>query len=110
MSDFDITIARFDNTVRKNGHFSYRRDSVAPLSGSPCVHSSNAAPVPYHPGSMTRDWLQDSTHGMARRSEMAVVCLREAGRLPMLRAPISATGVDISKYCTNPGVSCTNSP
>ena len=66
-------------------------------------------PVPYQPGSITRDWLQASTHGMARRSEIAVVGLREAGLLPMFSAPISLTGVDALKYSTKPGVSCTNS-
>ena len=43
---------------------------------------------------MTRDWLHASTHGIARRSEIDVVGLREVGRLPMLSAPISLTGVD----------------
>ena len=65
--------------------------------------------MPYQPGSITRDWLQASTHGMARRSEIAVVGLREAGLLPMLSAPISLTGVDALKYSTKPGVSCTSS-
>ena len=32
---------------------------------------------------MTRDWLQASTHGMARRSEIDVVGLRDVGLLPM---------------------------
>ena len=65
--------------------------------------------MPYQPGSITLDWLHASTHGMARRSEIDVVGLRDAGRLPMLRAPISLTGVDALKYSTNPGVSCTSS-
>ena len=54
-------------------------------------------PVPYQPGSITRDWLQASTHGMARRSEIDVVGLRDVGLLPMLSAPISLTGVDALK-------------
>ena len=54
-------------------------------------------PVPYQPGSMTRDWLQASTHGIARRSEIDVVGLREVGLLPMFSAPISPTGVDALK-------------
>ena len=66
-------------------------------------------PVPYQPGSITRDWLHASTHGIARRSEIDVVGLREVGRLPMLSAPISLTGVDALKYSTKPGVSWTNS-
>ena len=58
---------------------------------------------------MTRDWLHASTHGIARRSEIDVVGLRDVGLLPMLSAPISPTGVDALKYSTNPGVSWTNS-
>ena len=65
--------------------------------------------MPYQPGSITRDWLQASTHGMARRSEIDVVGLRDVGLLPMFSAPISLTGVDALKYSTKPGVSCTNS-
>ena len=65
--------------------------------------------MPYQPGSITRDWLQDITHGIARRSEIEVVGLREAGRLPMLSVADLATGVDAWKYSTKPGVSCTNS-
>ena len=61
--------------------------------------------MPYHPGSITRDCVQDSTHGMARRSEIFSVCLRDAGRLPMFSAPISDNGVDVVKYSTKPGVS-----
>jgi hypothetical protein len=38
---------------------------------------------------------------------MAVVFLREAGRLPMLSAAISAITVDSQKYCSKPGVSYT---
>lgn len=59
--------------------------------------------MPYQPGSMTRDWDQERTQGMARRSEMAVVCLRDAGRDPMLRSPISARGVEEVKYSMKPG-------
>ncbi len=73
------------------------------------IHCSNAEPVPYQPGSMTRDWLHASTHGMARRSVIEVVGLRDVGRLPMLSDPISLTGVEALKYSTKPGVSCTNS-
>ena len=58
---------------------------------------------------MTRDWLHASTHGMARRSEIEVVGLRDVGRLPMFSDPISLTGVDALKYSTKPGVLCTNS-
>ena len=65
--------------------------------------------MPYQPGSITRDWLQASTHGMARRSAIEEVGLRDVGRLPMFSDPISLTGVDAMKYSTKPGVSCTNS-
>ena len=100
----------FDSTVRKNGQ---RRIQVPqdlePGRRRSAIHSSNADPVPYQPGSITRDWLHASTHGMARRSEIDVVGLREVGRLPMFSAPISLTGVDALKYSTKPGVSWTNS-
>lgn len=64
--------------------------------------------MPYQPGSITRDCVHESTHGIARRSEIFSVCLRDAGRLPMLRAPISDRGVEVVKYSTNPGVSWTS--
>ena len=66
-------------------------------------------PVPYQPGSITRDWLHAITHGIARRSEIDDVGLRDVGRLPMFSAPISLTGVDCRKYSTKPSVSWTNS-
>ena len=53
--------------------------------------------MPYQPGSITRDWLQASTHGIARRSEICVVGFRDVGRLPMFSAPISLTGVEALK-------------
>jgi hypothetical protein len=56
-----------------------------------------AEPKPYQPGSMMRHWAQLNTHGMARRSSMAVDFLREAGRLPMLSAAISEITVDSQK-------------
>src|ERR1700737_3705033 len=99
----------FDRTVRKNGQRRYRSLSTSRRPSPPEIHCSTADPVPYQPGSITRDWLHASTHGIARRSEMDVVCLRHVGRLPMLSAPISLTGVDAMKYSTNPGVSWTNS-
>src|SRR5438270_8935752 len=103
----------FDSTLRKNGHRSYRPCRVftrsASLSGPAAIHCSKADPVPYQPGSITRDCVHASTHGMARRSEIDSVGLREVGRLPMFSDPISLTGVDAMKYSTKPGVSCTNS-
>ena len=55
---------------RKNGHRRYRSRSTSSRPSPSSIHSSNAVPVPYQPGSITRDWLQASTHGMARRSEI----------------------------------------
>ena len=49
-----------------------------------CHRASIAVPTPNQPGSMTRDCDHESTHGIARRSSMLRVGLREAGRLPML--------------------------
>src|ERR1044071_2351784 len=97
MSAFASTCAMLDSTVEKNGHRTERSRSTSSLPSPPATHSSNAVPVPYQPGSMTRDWLQASTHGMARRSEMDVVGLRDVGRLPMFSAPISLSGVDALK-------------
>src|ERR1700694_1803745 len=105
MSDLASTWAMFDSTVRKNGHRRYRSCNTSSRPSPSEIHSSNADPVPYQPGSITRDWLQASTHGIARRSEIDVVGLRDVGRLPILRSPISLTGVDALKYSTKPGVS-----
>src|SRR6202011_6327782 len=99
----------FDRTVRKNGQRRYRSCSSSRRPSPPEIHCSNADPVPYQPGSITRDWLHASTHGMARRSEIDSVGLRDEGLLPMLSDPISLTGVEALKYSTKPGVSCTNS-
>ena len=68
-------------------------------------YSLTAEPKPYQPGSMMRHWAQLNTHGMARRSSMAVDFLREAGRLPMFSAAISEITVDSQKYCSKPSVS-----
>src|ERR1700757_3434806 len=95
-----------DSTLRKNGQRSYKscRTATRSFSGPAAIHCSNAEPVPYQPGSMTRDWLQASTHGMARRSAIDCVGLREGGRLPILSDPISLTGVEALKYSTKPVV------
>src|SRR5271157_550247 len=99
----------FDSTLRKNGQRSYNSCRIstrsASLSGPAVIHCSNADPVPYQPGSITRDWLHASTQGMARRSAIEAVGLRDVGRLPMFSDPISLTGVDAVKYSTKPGVS-----
>ena len=67
--------------------------------------SFTALPKPNQPGSMTRHCDQLKTQGMARRSSIAVLFLREAGRLPMLSAAISLITVDSQKYCSKPSVS-----
>ena len=60
--------------------------------------------MPYQPGSMIRAWLQENTHGMARRSSMRVDAVRDAGRLPMLSSAISRSGVAARNHSTNPSV------
>ena len=62
------------------------------LPSSPAIQPSIADPVPYQPGSITRDWHQPNTQGIARRSAI-VGRLRDAGRLPMSSAPSSLIGV-----------------
>ena len=49
------------------------------------------------PGSIARACDQLKTHGMARKSSMAVEFVREAGRLPIFRSEISGKGVDWRK-------------
>ena len=56
-----------------------------------------SVPKPYQPGSITRDWDQANTQGMARRSAIGWTAVREAGRLPIFRSAISLTGVDWRK-------------
>jgi ribosomal protein S14 len=56
-----------------------------------------ALPKPYQPGSIKRHCAQENTHGIARRSSMARVFLREAGRLPMFSVEISLMTVDSQK-------------
>ncbi len=69
------------------------------------IQASTALPKPYHPGSISRHCAQLNTQGMARRSSIARVFLREAGRLPMLSVEISVMTVEAQKYSTNPSVS-----
>ena len=64
-----------------------------------------ADPKPYQAGNATRHWPQLKLQGMARRSSMARVALREAGREPMLSSAISRIGVALKKYSVNSGVS-----
>jgi hypothetical protein len=56
-----------------------------------------AEPKPYQPGSVRRHWPQLKPQGMARRSSMAWVALRDAGREPILSSAISRIGVLLKK-------------
>src|SRR5665213_1687606 len=99
MLRFDLasTISILATVARKKGEAACRRlrPSRPPsLARSPPLA---AAPKPYQPGSMTRDWDQENTHGMARRSAMRLEAVREAGREPIFRSAISLTGVDWRK-------------
>ena len=69
------------------------------------MKSFTAEPKPNQPGSISRHCAQENTQGMARRSEIAVVFLREAGREPMLSVAISVMTVDDQKYFSKPSVS-----
>ena len=64
-----------------------------------------AVPKPYQPGSIRRHWAQLKTQGIARRSSMLRVFLREAGRLPILSVAISPITVDSQKKRSKPSVS-----
>ena len=68
-----------------------------PLSGFSLIHVSTALPNPYHPGNINRHCAQLNTQGMARRSSISRVFLREAGRLPMFRVAISVMTVEAQK-------------
>jgi len=59
--------------------------------------SRTAVPKPYQPGSIRRHCDHENTQGIARKSAIAVVCLREAGREPMLSVAISVMTVDYQK-------------
>ena len=54
-------------------------------------------PKPYQPGRATRHWPQLKLHGIARRSSIARLALRDAGREPMLSSAISRIGVALKK-------------
>ena len=68
-----------------------------PLSGCCDIQVSTALPKPYQPGSISRHCAQLNTQGMARRSSMSRVFLRDAGRLPMLSVEISVITVEAQK-------------
>jgi hypothetical protein len=70
-----------------------RRSALSPSAIQPPM----ALPKPYQPGSSRRHWPHEKPHGMARRSSMRLVDLREAGREPMFSSAISAIGVAAKK-------------
>ena len=76
-----------------------------PLPGCCAIQASTALPKPYQPGSISRHCAQLNTQGIARRSSMARVFLRDAGRLPMFSVAISVITADAQKYSSKPGVS-----
>ena len=78
------TMSMFASRAWKNGHSRYMACSIAmPSSGCAASQALTAVPKPYQPGSIRRHCAQLNTQGIARRSSMLRVCLREAGRLPM---------------------------
>src|SRR6478752_1141031 len=102
---FANTMSMFDSSVRKNGHsrcISCRKDM--PFSGCALSHAATALPKPNQPGNIRRHCAHENTHGIARRSSIARVFLREAGRLPMFNVAISLMTVEDQKYSTKPSV------
>ena len=61
------------------------------------MNSLTAEPKPYQPGSISRHCAQLNTQGIARKSSIAVVFLREAGREPILSVAISVITVEAQK-------------
>ena len=94
----------FEIRARKNGQRSCSSTRRSARAASPAVQRSNAVPAPYQPGSISRAWLQENTHGIARRSSIRAELVRDAGRLPMFSSASSATGVTARKNSTNPSV------
>ena len=91
----------FDSRAAKKSYSSDRSAScgtVRPARSTPPAK-------PYQPGSMKRACDQLNTQGMARRSSMRRLAVREAGRLPMLSWTISPMGVADQKKSVKPGVS-----
>ena len=68
-----------------------------PCSGCSAIQLSTAVPKPYQPGSISRHCAQLNTQGIARRSSISRVFLREAGRLPMFSVAISLMTVEPQK-------------
>src|SRR5580704_2150846 len=93
-----ITMSMFESSVRKNGHCRYMSCSRAsPFCGSTVMNAFTAEPKPYQPGSINRHCAQENTQGIARKSSIAVVFLREAGREPMFKVAISVMTVEAQK-------------
>ena len=91
-------MSMLDSSVAKKDHSrAMRCRSASPSSGCCARKACTALPKPYQPGSITRHCDQLNTQGIARRSSIAVLFLREAGRLPMLSAAISLITVDSQK-------------
>src|SRR6201996_7335007 len=92
------TMSMLESSMRKNGHSRYNsfRNGI-PCSGFSAIQVSTALPKPYQPGSIRRHCAQENTQGMARRSSIARVFLREAGRLPMFSVEISVITVEAQK-------------
>ena len=61
------------------------------------MNASTAEPKPNQPGRVTRLWPHEKLQGMARRSSMRWLALREAGREPMFSWAISRIGVPAKK-------------
>jgi hypothetical protein len=61
------------------------------------MKACTAEPKPNQPGSVSRHWPQLKPQGMARRSSIFWLALREAGREPMLSSAISRIGVALKK-------------
>src|SRR5579863_10256858 len=96
--DFASTMSMFDSSVRKNGQCLYMaRSRSSPLSGLSAQKTSTAEPKPYQPGSIRRHCAHENTQGIARKSSIACVFLRLAGREPMLRVAISVMTVEDQK-------------
>src|ERR1700730_13242253 len=105
-------MSMFDSNAANNGHClnMTRRififfATAALLAPSSASHSPTALPKPYQPGNSRRHWPHEKPQGIARKSSILCVDLREAGREPMFNAAISAIGVEAKKYSVKPGVS-----
>ena len=96
------TMSMLLSRVVKNGHWrnifcNSASAALRPCGPSACRNCSTAEPKPYQPGRVSRHWPQLKPQGMARRSSMRWLALREAGREPMLSCAISRIGVALKK-------------